>query len=50
MSLNPGTATIAVDDNPRRYEHLSTIRLEDPDAVERRQSNLRRPFGTPHQV
>jgi hypothetical protein len=22
------------DDNPRRYEHLSRIRLEDPDAVD----------------
>jgi hypothetical protein len=30
------------DDNPRRYEHLSRIRLEDPDAVSRAAA-VRRP-------
>ena len=33
MSVNPAAATLAVDDDPRRYEHLSIIRLEDPDAI-----------------
>ncbi|HET6269120.1 MAG TPA: deoxyribose-phosphate aldolase, partial [Arthrobacter sp.] len=38
MSLNasqPTSAPTAADDDPRRYAHLSTIRLEDPDAIAR---------------
>jgi hypothetical protein len=48
VSLNPGTATLAVDDNPRRYEHLSTIRLEDPAAVARAAKARRRHPGLKH--
>ncbi|MGN7253042.1 Cgl0159 family (beta/alpha)8-fold protein [Arthrobacter sp. SAFR-014] len=48
MSLNPGSAALAVDDNPRRYEHLSTIRLEDPDAVARAAKARRRHPGLKH--
>ncbi|MCW2131543.1 deoxyribose-phosphate aldolase [Arthrobacter sp. VKM Ac-2550] len=33
------------DDNPRRYEHLSRIRLEDPDAVARAAAVRRRHPG-----
>ncbi|MFP5368813.1 MAG: deoxyribose-phosphate aldolase, partial [Actinomycetes bacterium] len=33
MTLTPIASNHAVNDDPRRYEHLSTIRLEDPDAV-----------------
>ena len=37
--------TTAVDDNPRRYAHLSTLRLEDPDAVARAAKARRRHPG-----
>ena len=45
MSLNPGSATLTVDDDPRRYEHLSRIRLEDPEAVARAAKARRRHPG-----
>ena len=45
VSLTPGTATLAVDDDPRRYAHLSTIRLEDPEAVARAAKARRRHPG-----
>ena len=34
-----------MDDDPRRYEHLSTIRLEDPDAIARAAKARRRHPG-----
>ncbi|MCC2661755.1 MAG: deoxyribose-phosphate aldolase, partial [Arthrobacter sp.] len=45
MSLNPGSATLTVDDDPRRYQHLSRIRLEDPEAVARAAKARRRHPG-----
>jgi hypothetical protein len=38
-------AAAGVDDDPRRYAHLSTIRLEDPDAVARAAKARRRHPG-----
>ena len=35
MTLTPLASNNALDDDPRRYAHLSTIRLEDPDAIAR---------------
>ena len=45
MSVNPAAATLSVDDDPRRYEHLSIIRLEDPDAIARAAKARRRHPG-----
>lgn len=45
---NPDSAVEAAgvdDDDPRRYSHLSTIRLEDPDAVARAAKTRRRHPG-----
>lgn len=42
MILTPLASNNVLDDNPRRYAHLSTIRLEDPDAVARA-AKARRP-------
>jgi hypothetical protein len=44
VSLHPAAAR-AVDDDPRRYAHLSTIRLEDPDAIARAATARRRHPG-----
>ena len=45
MTLTPVTRGSAVNDDPRRYEHLSTIRLEDPEAVARAAKSPRRHPG-----
>ncbi|SFT94445.1 deoxyribose-phosphate aldolase [Arthrobacter sp. ov118] len=45
MSVNTASAALAVDDNPRRYEHLSITRLEDPDAIARAAKARRRHPG-----
>ena len=43
---SPATPSPAVaDDDPRRYEHLSRIRLEDPDAIARAAQTRRRHPG-----
>jgi hypothetical protein len=44
-SPNSAPFTADVDDDPRRYAHLSTIRLEDPDAVARAAKARRRHPG-----
>ena len=44
-SPKPAAFDLAVDDDPRRYQHLSTIRLEDPDAVARAAKARRRHPG-----
>ncbi|RAX16343.1 deoxyribose-phosphate aldolase [Pseudarthrobacter sp. AG30] len=45
MTLTPLASNNAVDDDPRRYEHLSTIRLQDPSAVARAAKSRRRHPG-----
>lgn len=45
MTVAAGNVTGAVNDDPRRYEHLSTIRLEDPDAIARAAKTRRRHPG-----
>ncbi|MCU1575131.1 MAG: deoxyribose-phosphate aldolase [Micrococcaceae bacterium] len=45
MSVTPLHPNISVDDDPRRYEHLSRIRLEDPDAIARAAGARRRHPG-----
>ena len=45
MTLTPIASNNALDDDPRRYEHLSTIRLEDPGAVARAAKARRRHPG-----
>ncbi|WP_458113353.1 deoxyribose-phosphate aldolase [Arthrobacter sp. R1-13] len=45
MTVAAGNATGTVNDDPRRYEHLSTIRLEDPDAIARAAKTRRRHPG-----
>ncbi|MFE4545471.1 deoxyribose-phosphate aldolase [Arthrobacter sp. NPDC056727] len=45
MTLTPIASNSAVDDDPRRYEHLSTIRLQDPEAVARAAKARRRHPG-----
>ncbi|MHC6594756.1 Cgl0159 family (beta/alpha)8-fold protein [Arthrobacter sp. C152] len=45
MTLTSIASNNAVDDDPRRYEHLSTIRLQDPDAVARAAKARRRHPG-----
>lgn len=45
MRANPAAATVGVDDDPRRYEHLGIIRLEDPGAVARAAKARRRHPG-----
>lgn len=45
MTLSPLASGHAVDDDPRRYEHLSVIRLEDPEAVARAAASRRRHPG-----
>ncbi|WP_247048312.1 Cgl0159 family (beta/alpha)8-fold protein [Arthrobacter rhizosphaerae] len=45
MTVAAGKLTGAVNDDPRRYEHLSTIRLEDPDAIARAAKTRRRHPG-----
>ena len=45
MTLTPLASNNALDDDPRRYAHLSTIRLEDPDAVARAAKARRRHPG-----
>ena len=45
MSVTPAASAVAVDDDPRRYEHLSIIRLEDPDAIARAAKARRRHPG-----
>jgi hypothetical protein len=44
-SPNAAAFNFEVDDDPRRYEHLSTIRLEDPAAVARAAKARRRHPG-----
>ena len=45
MTLTPLASNNALDDDPRRYAHLSTIRLEDPDAIARAAKTRRRHPG-----
>jgi len=45
VTLTPIASNNALDDDPRRYEHLSTIRLEDPGAVARAAKARRRHPG-----
>jgi hypothetical protein len=45
LSLNTIPGVAGVNDDPRRYEHLSRIRLEDPDAVARAAATRRRHPG-----
>lgn len=45
MTLTPLASNNALDDDPRRYAHLSTIRLEDPDAIARAAKARRRHPG-----
>ena len=45
MTLTPIASNNNLDDDPRRYAHLSTIRLEDPDAVARAAKARRRHPG-----
>ncbi|WP_309106631.1 deoxyribose-phosphate aldolase [Arthrobacter sp.] len=45
MTVAAGNVTGAVNDDPRRYEHLSTIRLEDPEAIARAAKTRRRHPG-----
>ncbi|MFF2844641.1 deoxyribose-phosphate aldolase [Paenarthrobacter sp. NPDC057981] len=41
---------MSINDDPRRYEHLSRIRLEDPEAVARAAATRRRHPGLKHGV
>lgn len=41
---------MSLNDDPRRYEHLSRIRLEDPQAVARAAATRRRHSGLKHGV
>ncbi|QYF91184.1 MULTISPECIES: deoxyribose-phosphate aldolase [Arthrobacter] len=45
QSTTPTTPRTAVDDDPRRYAHLSAIRLEDPAAIARAAKARRRHPG-----
>jgi hypothetical protein len=45
VTLTPLASNNALDDDPRRYAHLSTIRLEDPDAIARAAKARRRHPG-----
>ena len=45
MTLTPLASNNVVNDDPRRYEHLSTIRLQDPSAVSRAAKARRRHPG-----
>ncbi len=45
MTLTPLASNSALDDDPRRYTHLSTIRLEDPEAIARAAKARRRHPG-----
>ena len=45
MTIAAGNVTGAANDDPRRYEHLSTIRLEDPEAIARAAKTRRRHPG-----
>ncbi|MDQ0754018.1 deoxyribose-phosphate aldolase [Arthrobacter sp. B3I4] len=45
MTLTPLASNNALNDDPRRYAHLSTTRLEDPDAVSRAAAARRRHPG-----
>jgi hypothetical protein len=49
MTLGPPiTSNKALNDDPRRYEHLSALRLEDPDSVARAAKARRRHPGLKH--
>ncbi len=45
MSTTAVSAGVGVDKDPRRYAHLTTIRLEDPDAIARAAAGRRRHPG-----
>ena len=45
MTVAARNVTGAANDDPRRYEHLSTIRLEDPEAIARAAKTRRRHPG-----
>ncbi|WP_457965811.1 deoxyribose-phosphate aldolase [Arthrobacter sp. D1-29] len=45
MSPNPVPSVAEISDDPRRYQHLSIIRLEDPEAVARAARDRRRHPG-----
>jgi hypothetical protein len=45
VTLSPTSSTTILDGDPRRYQHLSRIRLEDPEAIARAAKARRRHPG-----